>query len=243
VSKITMTWTGVARGALAAAALSLTGLAAAGPAGATSTGAESASTIVAQATAAMTGLTSLTVKGSGLDGKQTLDLDVTTSTDGDAQGSLSEQGSTVALIEVGPTGYLRANQKFYTTSGVSKALAATLAGRWLDGPSTNQLFSSFTAFLDLSKFVASFNGGFAGSTFTKSGTAKVDGKRVVVVTGYDAQSKVGGRLFIAATGTPYILKEVSTGKGNTGTVVFSGLDQTVATTAPAGAVSAAQYGL
>jgi hypothetical protein len=237
-------WTVAARGALVAAALSLTGAAVAvGPAGASSTGSESASTIVAQATAAMAGLMSLTVKGSGLDGKATLNLDIITSTDGDAQGSLTEQGSTIDLIEVGSTGYLRGNQKFFTTSGVPKSEAATLAGKWLDGPSTSQPFSSFTAFLDLSKFVASFNDAFAGSVFTKSGTAKVDGKRVVVVTGYDAKNKDGGRLYIQATGSPYILKEVSTGKNNTGTVVFSGLNQTVTTTAPAGAVSEATYGL
>jgi hypothetical protein len=233
------------RWALAVPAFTLAGLTAtAGTASAaTGTAAESASQIVPAATAAMSGLKAVTIKGSGLDGKQPLSFDIMTSTDGDAQGSLSEQGSTISLIEVGSTGYLRANEKFYTTSGLGKTAAAKVAGHWLYGSSTTQPFSSFTAFLDLKEFLTDLDDGFTGSTFTKTGTAKVGGKPVVVVTGYDAKAKDGGRLYVAATGTPYILKEVSTGKGNTGTVTFSGFNQALTTTAPAGAVSAATYGL
>jgi hypothetical protein len=64
----------------------------------------------------------------------------------------------------------------------------------------------------------------------------VRGQKTVVIAGQDTVGKASGRLYVAATGQPYVLRMVIQGQTGLGTYNFSHFNQPVHPVAPRNAI-------
>jgi len=110
--------------------------------------------------------------------------------------------------------YVKANSAFYagTHEGIPAAAVKLLAGQWLKtSESANKLVKGLTP-RTLARCLAR-----EGGTLVKEGTASVNGQQAVVVRDKgDAPGSTPARLYVAASGTPYLLRYVATGKQQPG---------------------------
>ena len=148
-----------------------------------------------------------------------------------SSGTLASGGFTANLVSLGGVNYLKAPMGFWVASKVPAATAAKLAGRWVKVPADSS-FSSTSKLFTLSGFAASISYLNPGVTINpKVTTAKLNGQKVVVVSQSD-----GAHVYVAATGKPYPLKIVTSGKGANGAATLSGFGKRLAIKAPTGAI-------
>jgi hypothetical protein len=163
--------------------------------------------------------------------KKPENIDLHLQSDG-SSGTITALNFPVSIISVGGTSYIKGPTAFWVASKVPAAAAAKLGNRWVKVPADADFSSSFT----LSGLASSLNKPDAGVTINpKVTTGKFNGQKVVIVSESD-----GSQLYVAATGTPYPLRVVSTAKssGGAGDATFSEFGKRVALKAPAGAIDA-----
>ncbi len=157
------------------------------------------------------------------------------------KGSLSEH---VTAMVVGSTGYVKANAAaLRNVIGLTNALSHKYAGKWLSFPTTNSALGQLVGGL-LNSQVASelqMSGPYRYGTVTT-----VNGQKALAVHGSvstQSGTKVPEILYVAATGMPLPIKEVTNPKNSGGssaihgTVTFSHWGETTTQTAPGTSVS------
>ena len=213
--------------AVLAAALLLGGCGSSGPKS-NGLAAKTASQIIAAATAAAVGSTSVHVYGSGTQGGTTLALDLYLVAGKGGRGHINVNGLSFDIVRVGSTAYFRGDARFWKRFG-SSAVGALLKGRWLAESSTTGPLASFSSLTDIAKFFSSVLG--AHGTLSKLATSTVNGHSVVALN--DAKS--GGVLYISATGEPYPLELAKT-TGKSSSIKFEDWNTPVQLAAPANSI-------
>lgn len=190
--------------------------------------------ILAKATDAANGASSVRIAGNIDQGGQQISLDLTVGKD-TADGTLGIKGQQVDVRLVGGTFYMRAPAAFYESLGKTggAAIGQLVGGKWfsvpLDNSAAAQQFASFQAFTDKSTLFDSLLKDAENATV--KGTGDVSGQPVVLLD--DAK---GGTLAVATTGEPYPLQVSGSGDGSAGTINFTDWNAPVNVTAPAGAI-------
>ncbi len=216
------------RSALVAATAAGALLLGAAPAGAAGTASLRPSQIVAAAVATMRHASSFTISGRVTEGGKVVVLQTTATSSGDGYGTITLQGQPLHLIADHGTTYLRASAAFWQQA--DPAMAAK-AGDWVaygpgSGPST-----SFAQFFSTRQLASTFTA--KHNVWSRGGTATVRGQRALRINGRGPQGS--GSLYVAASGTPYLLAEVAQGTGSGasgGTIYLSGYNRKVTVTPP-----------
>jgi hypothetical protein len=183
---------------------------------------KSATQIVADASAAASGAGTVHVTGTTSAQGQKVPVDVRLTKAG-AVGTGSFAGTTVQIIRVGDSLYVRGAQQVLG-GFLGAAAAKKIDGHWVEIPASMPQLAQFlgmTAFSDLVEKTLKPTG-----TPTKAGTRTVDGKKAIAVKGFGTDGS--STLVVAASGTPYPLQLVSAD----GTLSFRDWGTTVTVTKP-----------
>lgn len=130
-------------------------------------------------------------------------------------GTLEVSGATMQIVVGKGTVYIKADAKSWLKLTKSQSVAQLVADRWIRAPETNSDFASFAELTVTNRFVAALLSG-AGKLTKVAGTSTVDGRAAVVLA--DSQ---GNKVYIAATGTPYLLRLQGGGGSSSGRLDFS----------------------
>jgi hypothetical protein len=187
--------------------------------------AKDAATIFADATSATAATPSLAMKGTVSNGTNRVTLNVV-SAHGSGGGKMFVNGAAFEIVVVPPNLYLRADAATWTKLAGTEAAGQLLAGKWLQTTTADEKFGSFTKLLDT-------------STMTQSTTTVTKGP-VTTFKKHPAiplhQADGNGTLYVAATGTPYILGIDGSGDSQ-GQIVFSQFGTAKAPAAPRSSIS------
>ncbi|MFJ4907774.1 hypothetical protein ACIQCR_24330 [Streptomyces sp. NPDC093249] len=110
-----------------------------------------------------------------------------------------------------------------------EAALEQLGGRWTKSPVTDPDTRDMVAFCDLKDLLADFEEGAAGTVRGEETT--VDGRKALKLT--ESGGGETNTAYVATEGTPYLLKVVTTGGTEPGTITFSRYDEPVAAKTPA----------
>lgn len=187
--------------------------------------------IVDAATAATKSASSLTMTMNGvIDGEKTsfhLSLD----TKGECKGDIAlggDQGS-VKLIRTGKQVYFKFDKAFMKAQGDKDGtMASAIGDHWLRTAATNPEYKDLTEACDLKSLLSDTEEGEEAAVKGKPTT--VDGRRVVPVSEKDGAET--STAYIATEGKHYILKIVTKGGKEPGTVTFRDFDKPVDAVAP-----------
>lgn len=175
---------------------------------------------------------SVRVQGNIVEGKVKVAMSLRVNGDGEGGGSFKQQGSTIRITRVGPLIYFNAPTKFWAAHA-TPAQAQKYGGKWIDVSALDTRFASFDQFLNVGDLVtAVFQGHTTPLTFSKPTT--LDGHRVVIVgNSVKVKGKTSsGKMYISATGKPYVLKIVYRGPTGSGTILFSSYGKAVPISTP-----------
>lgn len=224
-------WSRRARGAavaLVAGALTLA-VAPVAPAGAASSANSArAAQLVENSFTVSKAASSVTVNGSIVNGKQTIFLHVHCTKNGNGYGSITVQGQTIKLIEVGSVNYFKASTSYWqkVVGSKSSLVVPVYANHWVKSSGSGTPQAGFAEFVNLESILGGFN--TTGVKWVITGRTTYHGQRVTVVRG--TQHGMTGTLLIAAHGQPYLLAlEPPHGQG---TLRFSNYNQTVQVKGP-----------
>ncbi len=233
--------TRAAAAAAAAVGLGAVGIfagdAAAGAATSNGISSKPATTIVATGARTTKGASSFRVAGHITVVGTTIAFNVTDGGNGSGSGTLAVEGLGAKFVKVGTTVYVLANASFWRRAG-GAAAAKAYAGKWVKSPASNSSLKSAVQFLTGHQFFGSLSLTPSGLTLHKSGTTRLGGQTVVVVTGRAKATGSSGavRYLVAATGRPYLLEVNGTERADTTSasvsVRFSNLGQPVKVSAP-----------
>lgn len=143
-------------------------------------------------------------------------------------GVISENGMVFDTVLLDKTVYLKADAQTWTKAA-NASVARMLANKWLKTTANNQNFNEFATLLDISKLVSNLT---ASGKLVKGSTTVVDGVKVVPIT--DTGSD-GGTLYVALTGTPYIVAVRGPTAGS-GSIHFGSYNSAKVPAAPANAI-------
>jgi len=222
-----------AAGAAVAAAVVLAACSSGGGSSATGSSAsgeaaKSPAQIVQDAQQATGNAASVHIKGAGTSGGTAVRVDIVAG-HGRGGGTISESGETFQTVLDGKTVYLQADAATWTK--VSNAsVAGLLAGKWIKTTTDNQDFRDLAGLLDISQFVSNFSQ--PSGTLTKGSVVTVNGVSVVPVTDHGSD---GGILYVANSGTPYIIALGATGSDR-GTIYFDEYGTAKVPPVPTGAI-------
>jgi hypothetical protein len=134
-------------------------------------------------------------------------------------GSITQNGQKIELINPGGASvYFRAPDALWRQYG--SAAVALLHGKWVKLPAADQRFTELASSFDKDNFIAAMTSdGSSQHTLRKVGTSSVGG---VPATEY--KSSDGSQIYLAATGSPVILKIEDPSRGG-GTMTFSDYDK------------------
>ncbi len=196
---------------------------------------KSATQVLKDATTAATDAQFVRISGTVTSGGRSISLDLTIANGKGAKGTMSVNGASFSLVTVGGKAYIRGSDAFYKQFAGSAGAAAAqlLHGKWLEGSATTGQLASLAEFTNLSqlfKQVASVHG-----TLTNGGETTYQGQSAVAIH----STTQNGTLYVAASGKPYPLALVATGK-NKGSITFSDWNTSVSISAPSGAVDVSQ---
>lgn len=185
-----------------------------------------ASKIIARSQAAMNGLSSAHVTGTGTFSGTSGRIDLYLTNHG-GRGTIVAGDKTISLIDVGPRVYIRASQAFWS-SQAGPAIGRRLGGKWLTTSNTGQ-FAQLAQLLTLRPFTDKLLA--SHGKLTRGATTTIAGRRAIAVR----DTTKGGVAYVATSGPPYLLEIVNQAQGES--VEISGLNQPVSLTAPGGAVN------
>jgi len=150
-------------------------------------------------------------------------------------------GAQVTILLVASTAYVNANplamsEMFQSSAAISQRFAS----KWLYFPSSSGAYQKVAPTLTLGSLLQQVT---PTGALTKLGTSTVDGRSVIGVRGVLPGGGGTGTLYIAATGSPLPIEEVSGSSGAETTSIFSGWGEPVRVTPPSGAVPGVATGL
>jgi hypothetical protein len=176
---------------------------------------------------------SVQLKGTVTQSKSTVAIDASLFSNGDINGSFVESGSTIDIVKIGPTDYLKTTAAFYKATGTPSAVATLMGGQWIEVPDSTAGFGSKFGLSSFTDSLSSNEGSLTAGT-----TSTIGGQGVVSV-----HSSTGGTLYVATSGTPYPVEIVGAGvTSGTGTITFTQWNQAAVPTAPKGARTPASFG-
>ncbi|MEV6107697.1 hypothetical protein AB0M28_23795 [Streptomyces sp. NPDC051940] len=189
------------------------------------------------AVTAMKSATSLTMRGAitpptGAASR----LRLSVSTTGDCSGTIEAVSppSQVRVLVVDGASYMKPDHRYLVANagGPDRARVTErkIAGRWLKLDDRSGA-DEFKGLCDLDELLAGLDPGKAGAKAEKGDEATVDGRRAIPIT--DRNGKQTTTAWVAAEGTPYILRLESRGGTDTGTITFSDFDSAKRPTSPA----------
>ncbi|HUZ21604.1 MAG TPA: hypothetical protein VMU75_13615 [Acidimicrobiales bacterium] len=147
--------------------------------------------------------------------------------------SVVSQGVSEEIVVVASTVYVEANALGWESSyRLPAAAAAELAGRWFTTSLSDPQLGASPAGLNpksLERQVFSLVGRASSKLAVRPG--RVAGRRALVL------SDAGGAVYVAATGTPYVLRVTSTLPSDRGFLEFSGYGSSTNFAVPVGATS------
>lgn len=180
---------------------------------------------LAKVQAAAADATSVRFSGSLKDGSQTVALDVTAETEGDASATLKVSGQEIDVLVVGDTGYLKADQAFWQDQAGAE-VAAAFADKWIEFPKNSPDFAPFLALTKVSSLIQQDE----ASTLKTGKPTTIDGVAVFALV--DPSPTDGGTLYAASTGAPLPVQLVGSGKASGGKIEFGEWNEPVTITAP-----------
>ncbi|HVA07000.1 MAG TPA: hypothetical protein VNG12_09705 [Acidimicrobiales bacterium] len=165
-------------------------------------------------------------------GSTIISLSLLVNGDGEGGGTFVQQGSIIQLKRVGPLLYFNAPKKFWAAHS-NATQAKTYGGKWIEVSALDSRFQSFDQFLNAGDLVSAV---FSGHTtpLALSKPTKLNGQKVVIVsdTVTVKGKKTTGKMYIAATGRPNVLKIVDKGPTESGTITFSHYGKAVSISTP-----------
>ncbi|MFE0651300.1 hypothetical protein ACFVZH_22200 [Streptomyces sp. NPDC059534] len=159
-------------------------------------------------------------------------------TRGNCAGTLSlGTASTAELVKADDKNvYLRFDEAFLReqvkgeSPEVQEATLKELRGRWTKQPLSDPDAKDITALCDLESLLASFDGNASG--IAKGEETTVGGRKALALT-EPAGDGGSSTVYVATEGTPYVLRIVTTGGDEPGTITFSQYGKPVVAKAPA----------
>ncbi|MFC9602921.1 hypothetical protein ACFTTN_05590 [Streptomyces niveus] len=231
--------------------------AAAGQAAAPTTGTPSAgpfagldaARIAQEALTATKGAKSLRLTAEGTNDGRLLKLDFSLDERGTCTGGLRRDDSEAEFTVVDGVTYLKGDDEFWRAissganpdarsadpgpsagTGSSDELVGLLRGKWLKIPAGEDAAGrALGGACDLDAMLGRLDTAEAKG-LTKGAAAEVDGRKAVTLV--KRQNGVTRTTFVAAEGAPYVLKSVSEGGAESGTVLFRDFGVPVSATAP-----------
>jgi hypothetical protein len=216
------------------AAIALAACGGGGSSGGGNLSSKSASQIVAAAGKAIYGVKSVHVSGTVNSGGAKIGLDLDLASGKGGTGTLTDNGLSVQLIVIGKTLYINGSPAFWRHFG--GAAAATLFhGKWLK--TTTAASGAAGSFADLINLHLLFGKLLKthSSSLAKGKTTTIDGQSVIAIR----DTKQGGTLYVATSGTPYPVEIQKTGS-QAGRISFSKFNESVSLSAPSPAISLSQ---
>ena len=192
-----------------------------------------AKSLVAKAIAASESAHSVRVSGTVSQGTETITLNVRATNNAKGQGSIGINGAVANVIRIGSRIYFSADKAFWTENG-GAAAASLFDGKWVYTKATSSDGKSLAQFMDLSSLMHQvFGGDLASTAFTLGQNTTVNGVAVETINGQDSTGASSGTLYVARTGTPYVIELKGSGTTNgVGSLLFSGYNQSVNPVAP-----------
>jgi hypothetical protein len=197
----------------------------------------SAKTIVSNAIAAWKSVRSVHVVGSIDTTKEQLNLDVRASSGPDGTGTIGLNGGEVKIVRLGALVYFEADVAFWTQN--VGASAATFAGRWVSTSSTGSTGKNFAQLADSTALFKQILSGSKvnQSRFTRKPNTTVAGVPVYAISGTNTKSGSHGTVYVARTGTPYIIELDTTSSAGMGELTFSAYNKPVRAAVPPHAIT------
>ncbi|MFJ5217908.1 hypothetical protein ACIP98_24700 [Streptomyces sp. NPDC088354] len=192
-----------------------------------------ASVIGTKSLAAMKSASTMTVDLDGITDGKPMKYHMAMSDTGDCQGNLTMEGGNVRMVKSGPSLYMKGDDAFWSSQGADgKAAQEVIGKRWMKTKASGPDSKEFLQACDLKAFLAELDkeeGGDDGGT--KGEPVTVDGTPALPITGKDGAETITA--YIATQGKPYMLKVVTKGGKEPGTLRFTDFDKPVDIKAPA----------
>jgi hypothetical protein len=198
--------------------------------------------ILTTALNAMRAATSVTISGGIRQGGQTLVLNVTVSTSGMGRGTVSINGQVVNVASTGTTVYLKASSAFWRSNGVPASALNQLSGRWISLSLSDPGASSISSALNIGNFINQLpKSSDVGTSLVKVAKGFLNGQPVVRLKATNPQKlNDNGVIYVATTGTPYVVRIAGSSGSSLGVINFSHYNQPVNIRPPSGAISISQ---
>lgn len=188
----------------------------------------SANEILAKAQAALPKARTVHVSGGGTDDGEDFQLDVRIKGTEGGRGTLNFNKQKVEIIRIGQTGYLKADQAFWTTRLGNAQVGKLLNGKYLKGPATDDNLKSLMNFTDMTSLAKEMLD--PDGTITKGERKTIRGIEAIGLVDGSAD---GGILYVATQGEPYPLQLAAGAKsGSSGALDFLDYGEPVELTAP-----------
>jgi hypothetical protein len=185
-----------------------------------------------KAIAAETKVGSVHINGNIFQGKTGIALSLLVNGDGEGGGSFTQEGSRIQLKRVGPLLYFNAPKKYWA-SHANAAQTKAYGGKWIEVNALDARFQSFDQFLNAGDLAAAVFQGYT-RPLTVSKPTTLNGHKVVIVsdTATAKGKKSSVQMYIAASGTPYVLKIIDRGATQTTTLNFTDYGNPVSISTP-----------
>lgn len=175
--------------------------------------------LLVKALASMHAATSMTLDVRGSSAGAPVHSTSTVTKAGDCVATVEQNGDHIRIIEAAGTFYMKAGLHFWTAQiPTHKAFARGLAGKWAIMPQ-NGYGSGFDQYCKLAPTLASLDVDATVGKLTLSPAITYYGERLIPLVHTYPDGTVT-HIYVAATGTPYILREESAAQAST--TVFSG---------------------
>ena len=174
-------------------------------------------------------LRSVHIKGSLVSGGQTLGLDLDLLAGRGGHGRMSQNGAAFTLVAIGHVVYVNASDAFWRAHGGTSAVISLFKGKWLKVTTNTSGFASLSQLMNIQKLTGTLAA--TKGTITKGATSTVNGVKAIALI----DKAKGGTLYVAATGPPYPVEIVKTGK-NGGRLIFDRYDEQVSLSVPASSI-------
>lgn len=195
---------------------------------------------VLDAIAASKAVSAVHVIGSVTTGSQNIGVNVYATNANAGEGSISINGATVKIVRLGARVYFNADTAFWTSQ--AGASAAAYANKWVYTSAAGTDGKSFSQFLGATALFKQILSGSKvnQSVFTAGANTTVGGVPVLAINGSDSTDGTSGVIYVARQGKPYLIELKTTNSSGTGTLKFSGYNQSVHPKTPPHAISLVQ---